>query len=90
MLSAKYTVKWKMWIRHCFFRQTICKKRDRFVSFDTPLSLLQYFIYFSLSDFHAMQYDLFSIVAFQIQIFDLLNEWVSWVCTCTLIVECLL
>ena len=33
---------------------------------------------------------LFSIVALQIQIFNLLNEWVSWVSTCTLIVECLL
>jgi len=37
---------------------------------------------------YAMQ--LFSVVAFQVQIFDLLDEWVSWVSSCTLIVECLL
>ena len=33
---------------------------------------------------------LFAVVALQIDLFDLLHQWISWVSACTLIVECLL
>lgn len=33
---------------------------------------------------------LFAVVALQIDLFDLLHQWISWVSACTLVVECLL
>ena len=37
-----------------------------------------------------LRWSLFSVVAFQVDFFDLLEERVSRVCSCTLVIECLL
>jgi hypothetical protein len=65
------------------------RKKETEQCFSTSFCLSSY-ILDSNGHMPAYAMQLFSVVAFQVQIFDLLDEWVSWVSSCTLIVECLL